>query len=156
MINLRAFMRIGFTGTRFGMTIEQEQCIINAVASVKSEGNLGHGLKRLEFHHGVCVGSDEKFHKIVVKAGFGDNIIKHPPINDYLMSKTCIEGIFLEPKPFLERDDDVIKAVEIMLATPHEEYEIMRSGTWATIRHARKKKKPIFIIFPNGEVSIQS
>jgi predicted Rossmann fold nucleotide-binding protein DprA/Smf involved in DNA uptake len=37
-----------------------------------------------------------------------------------------------------------------MIATPHSYVEIGRSGTWATVRYARKAGKPIYLILPDG------
>ena len=37
--------------------------------------------------------------------------------------------------------------------TPQGNEEVMRSGTWATVRRARKQDKPIFIINPDGSLS---
>ena len=39
----------------------------------------------------------------------------------------------------------------MLIAFPSTQFEIQRSGTWQTIRYARKLKKKILIIYPNGE-----
>jgi hypothetical protein len=42
----------------------------------------------------------------------------------------------------------------MLLATPNERYEpaVARGqGTWATVRYARTKGKPIIIIWPTGD-----
>jgi hypothetical protein len=39
-----------------------------------------------------------------------------------------------------------------VIAAPMSSAEILRSGTWATIRYARKAGKPVLIIWPNGEL----
>jgi hypothetical protein len=41
-----------------------------------------------------------------------------------------------------------------MFATPHTQHEIIRSGTWATIRHAIKEALPVLIVWPNGKLTL--
>ena len=42
---------------------------------------------------------------------------------------------------------------ETEIACPAENKEVMRSGTWATIRYAKRIKKPITIIWPDSGVT---
>jgi len=39
-----------------------------------------------------------------------------------------------------------------MIATPGEVDEQLRSGTWSTVRFARKQGKPVHVILPDGRV----
>jgi hypothetical protein len=39
-----------------------------------------------------------------------------------------------------------------LIATPSTDDEQLRSGTWATVRYARKAKKRIKLIFPNEKI----
>lgn len=57
-----------------------------------------------------------------------------------------------EPKEYIKRDKDIVDTSDILIATPRFMYEELRSGTWATVRYAEKKNKPIVIIWPNGDV----
>lgn len=56
------------------------------------------------------------------------------------------------PKPYLERNQDIVRSTELLLATPENNVEQQRSGTWATIRFARKMNKSIIIIDTDGIV----
>jgi hypothetical protein len=38
----------------------------------------------------------------------------------------------------------------MLIAFPTSKKEILRSGTWACIRYAKKQKKDIFIIYTDG------
>jgi hypothetical protein len=50
----------------------------------------------------------------------------------------------------LERNTEIVKACDVLIATPKEQDEVLRSGTWATIRRARKYDKKLAVIFPDG------
>ena len=62
-------LKIGFTGTRHGMTKKQE---IEFEKLIKAK-------KFKEFHHGMCLGSDEIAHQLIEKDKKNVNIIGHPP-----------------------------------------------------------------------------
>ncbi len=82
----------------------------------------------------------------------GIEILKRPSV---LLDKRAHtkEGICIaEPEKPLDRNKKLVDDGEILVATPAELNEERRSGTWSTIRYARKTDKPIIIIFPNGHV----
>jgi len=54
----------------------------------------------------------------------------------------------------LERNRAIVDETDILLAAPLESEEQLRSGTWATVRYARKQHKTVLVIFPNGIVQI--
>lgn len=56
------------------------------------------------------------------------------------------------PSEPLARDRIIARRCTRLLACPGQAAEIVRSGTWATVRYARLAHKPITIIFPNGSV----
>jgi predicted Rossmann fold nucleotide-binding protein DprA/Smf involved in DNA uptake len=56
------------------------------------------------------------------------------------------------PRPYLVRNRDIVDVCNLLLATPGGTVEQLRSGTWATIRYARRIGRPVWIVFPNGEV----
>lgn len=51
-------------------------------------------------------------------------------------------------KPPLKRNYDIVDACDILLAAPRTLTEELRSGTWATIRYARKTGKKYLILAP--------
>ena len=61
-------MIVGFTGTRNGMTGQQNEAIRKWIAKNKPS----------EFHHGDCVGADAEAHDLF--EGAGAEIYIHPPI----------------------------------------------------------------------------
>lgn len=144
-------MIIGFTGTRIGMTYRQKHVvegILYDFFEVTQDAMCDDPDWTFEFHHGDCVGADEQFHNMVFEWG---KVIIHPP-EFKSMRAFCKSDYILPPKPYLERNHDIVDASELMIATPKESEEILRSGTWATVRYARKKKKIVIVVYPDGRL----
>lgn len=133
-------MKIGFTGTQRGMTIAQIQSFEAGLRLVFEPG--------AEFHHGDCIGADAEAYTIAVGLGF--KIVIHPPI-DPKKRAWCRADDIRQPKPYLDRNHDIVDATDFLIATPGEEAEQLRSGTWATVRYARKIGRKVLIIKPSGD-----
>jgi hypothetical protein len=131
-------MKIGFTGTRKGLTTEQ-------YSMVKW---LFEQFKPTEFHHGDCIGCDEQAAMLAREATI--HIVKHPPVNQHQQANSKADET-RKRRAYLKRNHNIVDETDIMIATPGEAKEIIRSGTWATIRYARNQNKRIIIIFPNGD-----
>lgn len=99
-----------------------------------------------EFHHGDCIGSDAQAHEIA--QAFGCKIVIHPPINPSKRAFCKGEITILEPRQYLDRNHDIVDACETLIATPKTSEEELRSGTWATIRYARKTGKNVIVLHP--------
>jgi hypothetical protein len=55
--------------------------------------------------------------------------------------------IELEPKSYMARNDEIVKFSDILIGCPTDvNTEVLRSGTWSTIRKAKKAGK-IVILF---------
>lgn len=136
-------MKIGFTGTRRGMSASQEKVLYDTFETLLfGEYN--------EFHHGDAVGADATAHLLVWTFFKGVVIVIHPPIKTYYRA-WCPNWSFMhKSKDYIVRDHDIVNSTDILIATPETEYEVQRSGTWATVRYAKKKEKPIVIIYPSG------
>jgi hypothetical protein len=105
-------------------------------------------LKLTELHHGDCVGADAEAHEIA--RSLGAVVIVHPPI-DVSRRAFCSADKLLPPAPYLERNQAIVDSVRILVAAPAQEKEILRSGTWATVRYARRCGVPVTIVPPSGE-----
>lgn len=57
-----------------------------------------------------------------------------------------------EEKPPLIRNKDIVNESDILIAAPNSFKELLGSGTWATVRYARKNNKKIYIIYLDGNV----
>jgi hypothetical protein len=133
-------MKLGYSGTGKGMSQRQMDAVEAFI--------VGVGKKRLtEAHHGDCVGGDHEFHGLVMfrLAGL---IYVHPP-SDPKARAWCSNAVILPPKPYLDRNRDIVDATDCLLAAPEgPEWRFPRSGTWYTVRYARQQGKQIVVVYP--------
>lgn len=97
----------------------------------------------IELHHGDCIGADAMVHDIALKQFPHWRIRLHPPEDPksraFCHLREGKDDTYAE-RPYLLRNGDIVQAADILIAMPrriHEEE--LRSGTWATVRRARKK-----------------
>lgn len=135
-------VEVGFTGTRDSMTIVQYGEFARLLDSVANDGD--------RFHQGCCVGADEE--ASIAARGQGLWIVGHPPIDKKLVS-TFQSDEECEPEEYLVRNKNIVDASTVMIATPGGMVEVLRSGTWSTIRYARKQGRELYIIFPDGRIT---
>lgn len=129
-------LKYGFTGTRSGMNDFQKQQIINLIQKDIFLGNF------IEVHHGDCLGADKDMHDICEMLNI--KTIIHPPIDQKLRA-FCNSNYIHNPKQYLCRNKDIVNDTDILLACPFSKKEEYRSGTWSTIRYAKKCGKNILI-----------
>lgn len=131
-------MRLGFTGTRRGMTAAQRAACAELLARLTPE----------VVHHGDAVGADAEMHGLASAAGVP--VVVHPPVNPSHRA-FCQGGEVLEPRPHKARDRDVVDDTDLLLGTPGAlEEQDPHSGTWYTIRYAKRSGRPIIIVWPDG------
>jgi len=124
------------TGTRSGMTPEQAHTFYNLLEKYKGEW----------FHHGDCQGADAEGHDFATELGYKTHV--HPPIKDEV--RAFKQGTTQsENKGYFARNRDIVDESEILFGTPVTMFET-QGGTWYTINYAKKKNKPIIIVFPDG------
>ena len=130
----------GFTGTRYGMTFDQ---IIKVDEFLLNNENFDI------FHHGDCVGADAESHRLAQTNGLA--IVVHPPTDPKF--RAYCKGMFVkirDPKPYHDRNRDIVNESDFLLATPRTFIEEKKGGTWYTIRYAKEVEKPGMIIWPDG------
>lgn len=132
----------GMTGTKVGMTSDQKTAFYTIATELRADGYLF-------LHEGDCVGADENANDIWRE--LGGKVYSHPPVDQRYraFSKFDLEA---PAKPYLKRDHDIVDVSEFMVAFPKGFGEELRSGTWATVRYARKVGKAVFIVWPNGSI----
>ena len=132
-------MKVGISATREGLSFEQKEWLIKG---------LVRGIIQIDWlGHGDCIGGDADVHEIVKKYTKA-RIEIFPPENPSKRA-WCEGDIVHTPKPYLDRNLDIINWCDVFLGFPKGTEEV-RSGTWSTIRKA--KNKPGLIIYPNAEV----
>jgi hypothetical protein len=100
-----------------------------------------------EFHHGDCVGADEQAHEIVCEESVRTHIVIHPP-TDSKARAYCVGNESLLARPYLKRNEDIVLQSRMLIAAPQTCNEVLRSGTWSTVRKARKKGRLIYVLYP--------
>lgn len=63
-----------------------------------------------------------------------------------------------EPAPYIVRDHAIVDEVQFLIGCPRKDIEELRSGTWATIRYARKQRRNlncIILIYPDGGIVME-
>lgn len=142
-------MKIGFTGSREGTrSREQHEALARWLAAHLAVNPAS------EFHHGCCVGADAE------ATALADVSKPRPAIHGHRSTLAGMEDaeavaacdVLYREKPPLDRNRDIVNACDVLLACPKGPEE-MRSGTWATIRYAFKRRKPTVIFWPDGTVT---
>jgi hypothetical protein len=134
-------MKVGFTGTRKGMRPQQK----------KTFRDLLIELKPTMFIHGDCIGSDADAHKIAVDLGIAITI--YPPRKTDLRAYCKAPGAVIMPvDDYLPRNIKIVESCDLLLATPETYENEVRSGTWYTVRQAKKRQKACRVILPDGKI----
>lgn len=141
-------MKVGFTGTRKGMTDAQKREVRAQLVLLRPYPNPGY---TLEAHHGDCVGADVDFGLIAHELSY---LVKtHPATDTGSWRANSYADEVLAARPALARNRDIVNASEVVLATPKGFYEEFRgSGTWAAIRYAKLRYKHFAVVYPDGRV----
>lgn len=139
---------IGFSGTRKGMTDRQSEAV-----NVLLEYLINHH-NATEVHHGDCIGSDEQFHNMSAERLL--KITIHPPNNSKFRA-FCNSKNIEEELNYLERNRNIIKKSNILIATPDGgSLGTHKSGTWYTIEYAINENIPTIILFPDGSRTLEN
>ena len=131
---------IAFTGNRYGLKEDQQKEIIKIFDTYQN----------ITVMHGDCVGADTDFHNLCVEykktRQIQIQIHIFPPIDNKLRAFNNGD-LIMSPKPYLKRNEDMVKKCDILIACPtNKDKEVLRSGTYATIRKAIKLNKTIHLL----------
>lgn len=133
-----------FTGTRRGLTRPQEQAIHAHLRGHRPDISI--------VIHGDCKGADEMFDRIastleIARTLFPSDIERMRAYSEAVRP----ERVFVHPPaPPLERNKRMVSIAARVIAAPGLMEAERRSGTWATIRAAKKAERPIAIFWPDG------
>jgi hypothetical protein len=137
-------IRIGYSGSRKGMTTLQMRAVYRYLANIRLV-NDQYG-PEVEAHHGDCAGGDAQFH--VIATVLGCRTVAHPPANSRLRA-WCQADEIREPKDYLPRDWDIASETGELLAAPYTTVPVPRSGTWTTTGYAVQLGRPARVFMPH-------
>ena len=129
---------IGFTGTREGMSEHQKETLRMVLTAAVLQGDAVY------FHHGDCKGADAEAHDIALAVGC--EVIIHPPRKRIMRAYCQGAREVLPPQEYLERDRCIVDSTIGLIGAPKSNKEEQRSGTWYTIRYARKMNKRVILL----------
>jgi hypothetical protein len=137
-------MHIGISGSRHGFATRSQEQRFKEFSSHFELFETDGGLPVL--HHGDCTGIDEQVFYFL--KGWGWRTVGHPPIESkhraYLESDET-----KEPREYMTRNMQIVRDIDYLIAIPSgKEDERRRSGTWATVRMARRARRLIKVILP--------
>lgn len=144
-------MVVGFTGTQSGMTGAQKFMV----------GTMLSDTEGISFaRHGDCIGADCEFDYLCAVRSI--NVIAHPC--DIRTKRAFCDVRHAEhpyyfharaPKPPLERNQDIVDESDVLVVAPAGYEEELRSGTWSTVRRARKRGMLVVIVWPDGTLGVE-
>lgn len=129
-----------FSGTRKGMTTAQHKALQGHLDVLRSTVGL------VAIHHGGCKGADTELHAIARDLQLMVEV--HP--GDAKQAHGWHGARVWTVEPYLVRNRTMVDASDMLLAVPETFIEFSRSGTWSTVRYARKASKPVLVIYPDG------
>lgn len=147
------------TGTLTGTTTPQFSSLDEFVAAVRVTDIFANS--ETEACHGLAKGVDAEFHQICRK--YHVSLRGHP--GNILSKRAEISvsdfAVMFPVKNSIWRNHDMIDYAvtvkdRLLVACPKEDHEVIRSGTWATVRYARSCGIDIVYIWPSdGAVELR-
>lgn len=137
---------IGFTGTQRGMTDLQRLAVQQAILD----------LGATDASHGDCVGADDQFDDLARSVGCRMHIRPGYSASGKMdkWAWCAVQGdVVHDPEPYLVRNRKIENDGEVLIGVPGEFDEQTRSGTWSTVRYARKRAKRVVLVLPDGSAA---
>lgn len=144
-------MKLGFTGTRDGMTEWQCGALLEVLGILLPE----------EFHHGDCMGADDEaadmVHELLRRGrprGEGCRIVCHPP--EKVEHRAYNRHFDREevPRNHFARNRKIVDLTDALACCPKQMERQEQGGTWYTYDYAVKKGKRVYLILPSGDWSV--
>lgn len=137
-------MKLGITAARCGTVVAQLDTLECTIRNYREVMN--------EFHHGCCIGGDEE--GVVAAYNEKYHIVGYPPLIRKYVSTIAesLSHVLLDPEEYLQRNKNIVDAVDLLIVAPDSFEPRARSGTWSTYRYAQRTEVPRLIIWPDGTV----
>lgn len=141
-------MKVSFTGSQRGLTGRQWTKLLDLLRELKPS----------VVAHGGCIGADDAVDDLAVELGIfraifpSDHPTKALPFDHFVAKRGADRAgggfTWAAVKAPLARNPDIVAVGELLIACPKEVREVIRSGTWATVRLARRVGKRVVVIDP--------
>ena len=141
-------LHIGFSGTRYGMTLLQRRAVYRVFRWYRDNRNA------ITVHHGSCVGADAEAHDIARMLGMA--VALHPGVSAKGDSPTRAECAMLpgertwNPQGYSVRNAAIVACTGVLVAAPHG--ELPSHGTNHAISCAVKLERPVVIVSADGHL----
>lgn len=149
------FAQLVVTGPREGIRSAQAE-VVSQIFRCNLQSNdfyLPTGFDTV--HHGDCTGFDAFIHGLTEEEQYSHihRIIHPPKVSTFRAFCKCTRpgDEMRHEEHYLVRDRRMVSEGDMLLAAPKTYTQQLHSGTWYTVRHARKKLLPTLIVWPNGE-----
>lgn len=139
---------LAFTGSRAGCTEAQRRSLWHLIRIL-----YGRGYRLL--HCGCAIGADETAATLARDTNY--RVVGHPSDRPDQVSAIALAActVILPAVKPLDRNRTMVEASRgggILIACPSGP-EVTRSGTWATVRWARKVGVPRWVVSPDGKLT---
>lgn len=136
-------LHIGFSGTRYGMTLLQRRAVYRVFRWYRDNRNA------VAVHHGSCVGADAEAHDLARMLGLA--VALHPGDNPYRAECAMLEGerVWM-PRDFRTRNAAIAACTGVLVAAAGDGTE--DRGTSHAISCAVKLERPVVIVSADGRL----
>lgn len=140
-------IRVGITGTRFGMSEAQRDNVSHILQAMHSKMGIESVV------HGDCIGVDAEMHDMAVSMGIPTWIC--PPSASEVRAYKKGNIVYKE-EGYLARDRHIVELCDTLIGIPQLNKETYRSGTWYTVRYGLKMGKDVGVVLPDGTLIANS
>lgn len=136
--------RVGFTGTREGLTAPQEVALRELLGLLQPN----------QFHHGDARGADALAATICNNMKLRPTIICHPPLRSAMRAFTLFNDKSYPKDDYHPRNRNIVHCSDLLVACPQLVRKRQdKGGTWYTIKFAEKQGRSVYAVWPDGTVS---
>lgn len=141
-------LHVGFSGTRYGMTLEQRRAVYKVFRWYRDNRNA------ITVHHGSCVGADAEAHDIARMLGLAVSL--HPRVSEDCSSCLRAECAMREgervwrPASYAVRSQTIAACTGVLVAAPHGERS--SRGTNHAISCAVRLGRPVVVVSGDGRL----
>lgn len=139
---------VTFTGTRDGMSDHQLSELVRVLIKLGDPASAWPA--PTTFIHGACMGADTQFGEVVwdLRSRHDGITVEVFPSTSLRTRRRADSDYEHPPAPPLVRDQSMVDRADLVIAAPRTPVEQTRSGTWTTVRMARRRLLPIILLAP--------